>query len=351
MQDCPIKTVTYESLDSELIKCSDFPDTDPVITTSLEQSHNNNNMEKTDFKALIERAVRCELLSAVEIRAVCEAVREVCVKEPNVVSISTPVTIAGDIHGQFFDLMQLFKTGGGTETTKYLFLGDYVDRGRHSVEVMTLLFLMKLEHPERITLLRGNHEARSQTQVFGFYDECQIKFGDPAVWRLFTDTFDFMPVAACVDGRLFCCHGGLSPSASSIDQIQSQERVKELSDAGVLADIAWSDPEEELEGWEESPRGAGYLFGRDVLEKWNRTNGLELLVRGHQMVEDGFFWHHNRQTLTLFSAPNYMYRCGNTAAVLEIQPNVKNLHFKQFLADNNESTDIIPLPQFSQYFV
>ena len=126
---------------------------------------------------------------------------------------------------------------------------------------------------------------------------------------------------------------------------------KELGDAGVLADIAWSDPEDELEGWVESPRGAGYLFGQDALEKWNMSNGLELLVRGHQMVEDGFFWHHNRQTLTLFSAPNYMYRCGNTAAVLEIQPNVKNLHFKQFLADNNESTDIIPLPQFSQYFV
>ena len=309
-------------------------------------------MEKTDFKAFKERALRCDLLRSVEIKAICESVREVFAKESNVVSVSNPVTIAGDIHGQFYDLMQLFKTGGGAEATQYLFLGDYVDRGRHSVEVMTLLFLMKLEHPERVTLLRGNHEARSQTQVFGFYDECLIKFGSSEVWRLFTDTFDLMPVAAVVDGRLFCCHGGLSPAAPGLDDIRGQNRVRELGDTGALADLAWSDPEEELEGWEESPRGAGFLFGRDVLETWNRSNKLELLVRGHQMVEDGFFWHHARQTLTLFSAPNYMYRCGNTAAVLEIQPDVKNLHFKQFLADkNSENTDSIPLPQYHQYFV
>ena len=294
-------------------------------------------MDKTNLSAMKERALRCELLTAAEVELVCGAAREVLAREPNVLTVSTPVTIAGDIHGQFHDLLQLLRTAGAetSTSTTYLFLGDYVDRGRHSVEVITLLLLLKLERPGQVLLLRGNHEARQQTQVFGFYDECLLKYGDSQVWRAFTHTFDFLPVAAVVDRRLFCCHGGLSPLAPAVDDLRGEDRVRELPAAGPLADLAWSDPDDSCAGWAPSPRGAGHLFGEDVLEAWNLTNGLELLVRGHQMVEDGFFWHHSRQTLTLFSAPNYMYRCGNTAAILEILPHVNNLHFKQFLASSN----------------
>ena len=282
---------------------------------------------------LKEKAMKCELLPESDIKNICDKVRELFAKEDNVVSVSTPVTIAGDIHGQFHDLLQLFITGGDFSNSKYLFLGDYVDRGRHSVQVITLLFLLKIEYPDKMILLRGNHEARCQTQVFGFYDECLMKYGDSRVWRLFMETFDYLPVAAVVDNKLFCCHGGLSPSAPDIDSIQGLDRVKELSDVGALADIAWSDPDEDHLGWEPSPRGAGWTFGEDVVEAWNMKNGLEILVRGHQMVDDGFCWNHSRQTLTLFSAPNYMYRCGNTAAILQIQPNIRNLHFKQFVSN------------------
>ena len=311
-------------------------------------------MEQSKVGNLKEKSLKCELLSVHEIKLICESVREVFAKEKNVVTVNTPVTIAGDIHGQFYDLLELFKTGGDFPTTKYLFLGDYVDRGRHSVQVITLLFLLKLEFPDQIILLRGNHEARSQTQVFGFYDECLMKFGDSLVWKLFTDTFDFMPVSAVVDQKLFCCHGGLSPSAAVIDDIQTVDRVQELSDTGLLSDIAWSDPEEDHIGWQPSPRGAGYTFGEDVLEKWNHNNGLEMLVRGHQMVDDGFFWHHSQQTLTLFSAPNYMYRAGNTAAVLEVSSQSNNLHFKQFLANTTHICDSDRHscnPMFKQYFI
>ena len=221
--------------------------------------------------------------------------------------------------------------------------------------MITLLFLLKIEYPDQVILLRGNHEARCQTQVFGFYDECLIKYGDSGVWRLFMETFDFLPVAAVVDQKLFCCHGGLSPSAPDLDTIQAQDRVKELADTGVLADIAWSDPDDEHKGWEPSARGAGWTFGEDVVSAWNTRNGLEILVRGHQMVDEGFYWHHSRQTLTLFSAPNYMYRCGNTAAILQIQPNVRNLHFKQFVSQTNcDSYDLKPSsnnPMLSKYFV
>jgi len=308
---------------------------------------------------LKEKAMKCELLPESDIKNICDKVRELFAKEDNVVSVSTPVTIAGDIHGQFHDLLQLFITGGDFSNSKYLFLGDYVDRGRHSVQVITLLFLLKIEYPDKMILLRGNHEARCQTQVFGFYDECLMKYGDSKVWRLFMETFDYLPVAAVVDNKLFCCHGGLSPSAPDIDSIQGLDRVKELSDVGALADIAWSDPDEDHLGWEPSPRGAGWTFGEDVVEAWNMKNGLEILVRGHQMVDDGFCWNHSRQTLTLFSAPNYMYRCGNTAAILQIQPNIRNLHFKQFVStvtqpdltspssNNHTSTS----PMINKYFL
>merc|ERR1712107_298100 len=136
---------------------------------------------------LKEKAMKCELLPESDIKNICDKVRELFAKEDNVVSVSTPVTIAGDIHGQFHDLLQLFITGGDFSNSKYLFLGDYVDRGRHSVQVISLLFLLKIEYPDKMILLRGNHEARCQTQVFGFYDECLMKYGDSKVWRLFME--------------------------------------------------------------------------------------------------------------------------------------------------------------------
>jgi len=306
-------------------------------------------MTNKSVSALLERALSCELLDVSEIKWICESVREILSREDNIVNISTPVTLAGDIHGQFDDLLRLFQTGGEVGDTRYVFLGDYVDRGRHSVQVISLLFLLKLRHPGQITLLRGNHEARSQTQVFGFYDECLLKYGDPQVWTLITDTFDFLPVAAVVDNRLFCCHGGLSPSAPGLDCIRQEERVTELHHSGVLSDIAWSDPDEEHSGWLASPRGAGYTFGQDVTQQWNENNGLDLLVRAHQMVDAGFYWQHSKQALTLFSAPNYMYRCGNTAAILELQPGLQALHFKQFLASRNHQPHTHRRPP--EYFV
>ena len=308
----------------------------------------------TEISVLKEKALRCELLEVSDIKWICEKVREVFAAEDNVVNVTSPVTVAGDTHGQFHDLLELFKTGGEVPGTKYVFLGDYVDRGHHSVQVITLLLLIKIEHPENIILLRGNHEARAQTQVFGFYDECLLKYGDSKVWCLFTSTFDFMPVAAVIDSRLFCAHGGISPSAVHLDDLRKQERFSELPFTGPLADIAWSDPEEDHSGWRESPRGAGYTFGEDAVDTWNQTNGLEGIVRAHQMVYEGFFWHHSRKTLTLFSAPNYMYRAGNTAAVLQLETNFEQFHFNQFLSalESEESREEgIHLARPSPYFL
>lgn len=151
--------------------------------------------------------------------------------------------MCGDIHGQFYDLKELFKVGGDVPETSYLFMGDFVDRGYYSVETFLLLLALKVRYPDRITLIRGNHESRQITQVYGFYDECMRKYGSPAVWRYCTEIFDYLSLSAIIDGRIFCVHGGLSPSIQYLDQIRSIDRKQEVPHDGPMCDLLWSDPE------------------------------------------------------------------------------------------------------------
>lgn len=127
--------------------------------------------------------------------------------------------------------------------TNYLFMGDFVDRGYYSVETFLLLLALKVRYPDRITLIRGNHESRQITQVYGFYDECMRKYGSPAVWRYCTEIFDYLSLSAIIDGKIFCVHGGLSPSIQYLDQIRSIDRKQEVPHDGPMCDLLWSDPE------------------------------------------------------------------------------------------------------------
>jgi len=246
----------------------------------------------------------------------CAKATEILAKETNVASVRVPVTVVGDIHGQYHDLLELFKIGGECPSTNYLFLGDYVDRGYYSVESVTLLVLLKVRFPERITILRGNHESRQITQVYGFYDEVVRKYGNATVWTQFTDLFDYLPLAAIVDNAMFTPHGGLSPSVQTLAEINELNRIQEVPHEGPLCDLVWSDPDDRM-GWGISPRGAGFTFGEDVSKQFNHANSLKLVVRAHQLVMEGFQWHHEDNVLTIFSAPNYCYRCGNQAGIIE----------------------------------
>ncbi|CAD6564042.1 MAG: hypothetical protein ASARMPRED_002672 [Alectoria sarmentosa] len=270
----------------------------------------------------IESLMNCKQLAENDVQRLCDRAREVLQDESNVQPVKCPVTVCGDIHGQFHDLMELFKIGGPNPDTNYLFMGDYVDRGYYSVETVTLLVALKIRFPQRITILRGNHESRQITQVYGFYDECLRKYGNANVWKYFTDLFDYLPLTALIDNQIFCLHGGLSPSIDTLDNIRALDRIQEVPHEGPMCDLLWSDPDDRC-GWGISPRGAGYTFGQDISEAFNHNNGLTLVARAHQLVMEGYNWSQDRNVVTIFSAPNYCYRCGNQAAIMEIDEHLK----------------------------
>ena len=197
-------------------------------------------------------------------------------------------------------------------------MGDFVDRGFNSVETFLFLLALKVRWPDRVTLLRGNHESRQVTQVYGFYDECLRKYGSVNVWRTCTELFDYLPLCAVVEQRVFCVHGGLSPALSTLDQIRCIDRRQEIPAEGAMADLLWSDPEEGISGWGFSPRGAGYVFGADVVREFLARNTLSLVARAHQLVMEGYKSWFGGTLVTVWSAPNYVYRCGNVASMLTI---------------------------------
>eukprot|EP01116_Phalansterium_solitarium_P008709 TRINITY_DN2266_c0_g3_i2.p1 TRINITY_DN2266_c0_g3~~TRINITY_DN2266_c0_g3_i2.p1 ORF type:complete len:312 (+),score=64.09 TRINITY_DN2266_c0_g3_i2:209-1144(+) len=303
----------------------------------------------SDLDRQIEQLRNCQLIKEKEVKALCDKAKEILIEESNVQSVDAPVTICGDIHGQFYDMKELFKVGGECPETNYLFLGDFVDRGFNSVETFLLLLALKVRYPDRITLIRGNHESRQITQVYGFYDECLRKYGSVNVWRYCTEIFDYLSLSAVIDGTVFCVHGGLSPSINTLDQIRAIDRKQEVPHDGAMCDLLWSDPEE-IEGWGLSPRGAGYLFGGDVVAQFNQTNKLQLICRAHQLVMEGYKLMFRDTLCTVWSAPNYCYRCGNVAAILELDEHL-NRNFKIFEAAPQDSRGIPSKQPAPDYFL
>lgn len=298
----------------------------------------------------IEKLKRCELLTEEEVYDLCQKTIEIFIEEGNIQRVDTPVTICGDIHGQFYDLLELFKTGGDLPYKNYLFLGDFVDRGYNSIECLLLLVAFKVRYPDRIVLLRGNHESRQITQIYGFYDECRRKYGNSNVWRYCTDLFDYMPLGALIDNTVFCIHGGLSPSAKNLSDIRYIDRRQEVPHEGAMCDLLWSDPAEEIKGWHVSLRGAGFLFGEDIVERFNHDNKVTTVVRAHQLVMEGYKVIFQDNLVTVWSAPNYCYRCGNIAAILEIDENL-NKTYKIFEAAEQDNRGIANKKILPEYFL
>ncbi|KAM8708206.1 hypothetical protein ACLKA7_015216 [Drosophila subpalustris] len=231
--------------------------------------------------------------------------------------IKPPVKICGDVHGQFEDLLRILHASGTPPNTKYLFLGDYVDRGRLSIETLTLLLAYKVRYPQIMWLLRGNHESASINRIYGFYDECKRRYS-VKLWRYFVDTYDCMPLAALVGGRIFCVHGGLSPSLKSFEDILSIKRPCEIPEQGLICDLLWSDPDEKVLGWGGNDRGVSVTFGADVVRNFCFRMGIDCICRAHQVVEDGYEFFARRQLVTVFSAPNYCGMFDNAGAIMVV---------------------------------
>ncbi|KAK4163015.1 Metallo-dependent phosphatase-like protein [Cladorrhinum sp. PSN259] len=358
----------------------------------------------SDIDEWLEEAKQCHYLPEAVMKQLCERVKEVLMEESNIQPVVTPVTICGDIHGQFYDLLELFRVAGGmpgdknvqapktvttvissddleapteitdpklkklikdggapvnssadddetiaegnttqeavpppnesgtqSADTRFVFLGDFVDRGYFSLETFTLLMCLKAKYPDRIVLVRGNHESRQITQVYGFYEECQQKYGNASVWKACCQVFDFLVLAAIVDGTVLCVHGGLSPEIRTIDQIRVVARAQEIPHEGAFCDLVWSDPED-IDTWAVSPRGAGWLFGDKVANEFNHVNKLKTIARAHQLVNEGYKYHFpEKSVVTVWSAPNYCYRCGNVASIMTVDETL-NTKFSIFSA-------------------
>ncbi|EPS69366.1 serine/threonine-protein phosphatase, partial [Genlisea aurea] len=223
----------------------------------------------------------------------------------------------GDIHGQYRDLLRLFEYGGYPPAANYLFLGDYVDRGKQSLETICLLLAYKIRYPDKVFLLRGNHEDAKINRIYGFYDECKRRF-NVRLWKRFTDCFNCLPVSALIDDKILCMHGGLSPELNNLDQIRQISRPTDVPDNGLLCDLLWSDPDPRVRGWSDSDRGVSCVFGPDAVAEFLEKNELDLICRGHQVVEDGYEFFAKRRLVTLFSAPNYGGEFDNVGALLSV---------------------------------
>ena len=244
-----------------------------------------------DIDSSIETLRKGLIVCANAAKTICLSAIEILAEEPQVLRIMPPVIVCGDIHGQFYDLKELFRVGGEIPDTKYLFLGDLVDRGYYSVETILLLLALKIKHPERLFLVRGNHESRETTLKYGFYEECKRKYeGSLVVWQHCTRAFDFISLSAVIGGKVFCVHGGLSPSVFAVDEINEIKKGPlPYASSGPASDLVWSDPGE-TNGWEASPRGSGFLYGPDIARQFNHENNTDFICRSHQLAMDGYGW-------------------------------------------------------------
>ncbi|OCB86646.1 Metallo-dependent phosphatase [Sanghuangporus baumii] len=212
-------------------------------------------------------------LQEYEIKYLCTKAREIFINQPILLELEAPIKICGDIHGQYYDLLRLFEYGGFPPEANYLFLGDYVDRGKQSLETICLLLAYKIKYPENFFILRGNHECASINRIYGFYDECKRRY-NIKLWKTFTDCFNCLPIAAIIDEKIFTMHGGLSPDLMSMEQIRRVMRPTDVPD---------TDPDKDITGWSENDRGVSFTFGPDVVSRFLQKHDMDLICRAHQV--------------------------------------------------------------------
>ncbi|KAF3433627.1 hypothetical protein FNV43_RR24730 [Rhamnella rubrinervis] len=293
-----------------------------VVESDVTKPQSQGRMDPALLDDIITRLIGVsgykQVLTESEIKQLCVASREIFLEQPNLLELEAPIKICGNIHGQYGDLLRLFEFGGFPPSANYLFLGGYVDHGKQSLETICLLIAFKIKYPENFFLLRGNHECASVSRIYGFYDECKRRF-NVRLWKAFIDCFNCLPVAALIDDKILCMHGGLSPDLDDFDQIRNILRPTDIPDTGLLCDLLWSDPDPGVEGWGmNNDTNISFTFGSDKVSEFLTKHNLDLICRGHQVVEDGYEFFSNRQLVTIFSAPCYSDEYDNAGAMMSI---------------------------------
>lgn len=321
-QQVSISPVSLSPPPLPLAKKTDF-DIDGIISRLL-----TIGRDKDSYKTLKARKLKDKLpLTTLEIKSILAKSRSIFMEQPTLLKLSPPVKIVGDIHGQFFDLVRIFDSCGYPPYTNYLFLGDYVDRGYKSLEVILLLLCYKIKYPENFFMLRGNHESANITKIYGFYDECKRRLplisGSHKLWKSFIDVFNTLPIAATINDKIFCIHGGLSPELHSLKQVEQIQRPTDIPDRGLLADLLWSDPDALVrtfssKNWPKNDRGVSYCFGKKHVDYFLAKFNMDLIVRGHMVVEDGYEFFNKRKLVTVFLAPNYCGDFNNYGAIMGV---------------------------------
>lgn len=255
---------------------------------------------------------------------------------PSLVDVDVPVnsqiTVCGDTHGQFYDLLRIFELNGlPSEENPYLFNGDFVDRGSFSIEVILSLLAFKCLYPNAMHLTRGNHESKSMNMIYGFFGEVKAKY-DQMLVELFRETFCAFPLGYVLGSKVLVLHGGLfSKDGVTLDDLRSIDRFREPPEDGLMCEMLWSDPQDE-NGRTPNKRGVGIAFGPDVTKQFLADNNLSLLVRSHEVKEEGYEVCHDGYTITVFSAPNYCDQMGNKGAFITFKGGEMAPHFTQFEA-------------------
>lgn len=254
-----------------------------------------------------------------EIELICMKAREVFLSQPSLLKLKSPTKVVGDVHGQFPDLLRILKLSGDPSETGYLFLGDYVDRGKQSLETITLLLLYKIKYSQTFFMLRGNHESSQVTKIYGFYDECKRRCGTSKVWKYYVDCFNSLPFAGVISDKIFCVHGGISPYLQNMSQIEKILRPTEVPQDGLLTDLLWSDPEKNIVDWQpNTDRGVSCYFSKKNVSAFCKRFQFDLVIRGHMVVEDGYEFFGKKRLVTIFSAPNYCGEFNNWGAVMDV---------------------------------
>ncbi|SMR59096.1 unnamed protein product [Zymoseptoria tritici ST99CH_1E4] len=305
-----------------------------------------NEMTQEFIDDMIQRFKDGKRLHRKYVFQIILAVKEIVYNEATMVETQvksdTKITVCGDTHGQYFDLLEIFRLNGFPSASHaYLFNGDFVDRGSWSCEIALLLYAYKWLFPSSFFLNRGNHETDDMNRMYGFEGECRAKYNE-RVFKLFSESFSALPLATLIGDKYLVLHGGLfSDDSVTLDDIRKLNRhnQRQPGQAGLMMEMLWTDPQTEP-GRGPSKRGVGLQFGPDVTKRFCEKNGLEAVIRSHEVRMEGYEVEHDGRCITVFSAPRYCDSTENKGAYINIESDLK-LHFNKF--DAVPHPDIKPM--------